>query len=122
MQLRRILPVVLGALLVLIGGSAHAAGRTWNYLTTGNGHGFQVFDASGDKYKITQFLDHPYRYVRPTPGQPTAEGIARRNLAYDFFFGIKGADWLNHATADSPEYLDQDNIIHAPCAGGGATA
>jgi GH15 family glucan-1,4-alpha-glucosidase len=122
MQLRRLLAAALGVLLVLTSGSAHAASRTWNYLTTGNGHGFQVFDATGDKYKIVQFLDHPYRYTKPTPGQPTAEGIARRNLAYDFFFGIKGADWLNHATNDSPEYLEQDNIIHAPCAGGGATA
>ena len=39
--------------------------RTWNFLTTGNGYGFQVFDTNANK--ITQFLEHPYRYLRPSP-------------------------------------------------------
>ena len=94
--------------------STALAQRTWNRVTTGNGHGFAVFDASPGAYKITTFLEHPYRYLAPTPGNPTGEGISRRNLAYDFYFGIKGSDWLNHAVDASPEYVDQSNVIHAP--------
>src|SRR4051794_18325431 len=94
--------------------STALAQRTWNRVTTGNGHGFQVFDASPNQYKITTFLEHPYRYLRPAAGNPNGEGVARRNLAFDFYFGIKGQDWLNHPVNDSPEYVEQTNIIRAP--------
>src|SRR5262245_50872355 len=94
--------------------STALAQRTWNRVTTGNGHGFAVFDASPSLYKITTFLEHPYRYLAPTPGNPTGEGISRRNLAYDLYFGIKGQNWLNQAVTASPEYLDQSNILHVP--------
>jgi hypothetical protein len=92
--------------------STALAQRTWNRVTTGNGHGFQVFDASPNAYKITTFLEHPYRYLRPTT--PNAEGVSRRNLAFDFYFGLKGSDWLNHPVNDSPEWVEQTNIIRAP--------
>ncbi|MDB4967959.1 MAG: hypothetical protein JWN44_3648 [Myxococcales bacterium] len=106
--------VVLATLLVAT--SASAQQRTWNFLTTGNGHGFQVFDTNAKK--ITQFLEHPYRYLRPNASDPHAEGPVRRNLAYDFYFGVRGggtSGWLNtpSSTGDA-DYLDQSHIIRAP--------
>src|SRR5262245_33744341 len=59
--------------------------RTWAYLTTGNGHGFQVFDVN--KNRITSFLEHPYRYLRPQ-ADPQSDGVGRRNLAWDVFLGL----------------------------------
>ena len=70
---------------------AIAAPRTWFYMPTGNGHGFQVFDRS--QGKITTFLEHPYRYVSPsgrgTPSDREVPGVGRRDLAYDIYFGAK---------------------------------
>jgi GH15 family glucan-1,4-alpha-glucosidase len=101
--------------------------RTWNYLPTGNGHGFQVYSA--EKHRITHFLEHPYRYLRgrtvPAP-PPESEGVGRRNLAFDVFFGLKsggGAGWLSEPQAsEAPEYVDQSNIIRAPTTVGGTKA
>src|SRR5437879_4786556 len=95
--------------------AAHAAPqRTWNYLTTGNGHGFQIYDTNTNK--IVAFLEHPYRYLRPR-ADPKSDGVGRRNLAFDFYFGVRGAGgsiWLNAAAPGDPRYLDNNNIIHAP--------
>jgi GH15 family glucan-1,4-alpha-glucosidase len=114
---------IVAAALVSSPASAQVA-RTWGYLTTGNGHGFQVYDVN--KNKIVSFLEHPYRYVRQRPNEPKSDGIGRRNLAYDFFFGIKvpgAAGWLNAPTnAGDPEYLDQSNIIHTPLSLAGVNA
>jgi GH15 family glucan-1,4-alpha-glucosidase len=102
----------MGALaLGLVAPRASAEGRTWSKLTTGNGHGFQVYDA--DKKKIVQFLEHPYRYLKARPGQPQSDGIGRRNLAFDFFFGVKGGWFTDAGAVDEPLYVDQDNIIAA---------
>jgi MYXO-CTERM domain-containing protein len=101
---------------------AGAATRSYNQLTTGNGHGFQVWDAQAKK--ITTFLEHPYRYLRPG-ANPQGEGVSRRNLAFDFYFGIKapgGEGWLTAGTAGDPEYTDQSNIVHAPITYAGVTA
>ncbi len=101
---------------------AGAATRSYNQLTTGNGHGFSVWDAQAKK--LTTFLEHPYRYVGPG-ASPQGEGISRRNLAYDFYFGIKapgGQGWLTAGTAGEPEYVDQSNIVHAPITYAGVTA
>jgi hypothetical protein len=104
--------------------AAHAENRTWHFLTTGNGHGFQVYDES--KHKITTFLEHPYRYIAPStiPALPPEhEGIGRRNLAFDVFFGVKGAGWLSSDQgAEAPEYVDQSNIIRVPATLGGTKA
>lgn len=105
---------------------AEAVTRTWNFLTTGNGFGFQGYDA--DKRKITTFLEHPYRFVRPRP-DPRSDGFARRNLAFDFYFGVKGQQgggWLNDPmaaqVAGDPSYLEESHIIRAPFTVGGASA
>ena len=110
------LAVSLG-LLGVLAGDARAVGpqRSWSFLTTGNGHGFQVFDTN--KNKIVSFLDHPYRYVAPR-ADPRSDGIGRRNLAFDVFFGVKasgGAGWLSRpSSAGDAAYVDESNIIHAP--------
>src|SRR5262245_65364020 len=59
---------------------------SYQFLTTGNGFGFQVFDVSQNA--ITQFLENPYRYLRPNPSNPDGEGVVRRDLAFDTYFGI----------------------------------
>ena len=103
---------------------ARAENRTWHFLTTGNGHGFQVYDEN--KHRVTTFLEHPYRYIAPStiPSLPPEhEGVARRNLAFDVFFGVKGAGWLsNDQGAEAPEYVDQSNIIRVPATIGATKA
>jgi GH15 family glucan-1,4-alpha-glucosidase len=109
---------------LLLSTPAYAQQRTWNFLTTGNGYGFQIFDTNANK--ITQFLEHPYRYLRPSPTDPHAEGVVRRNLAFDFYFGVRGggtSGWLNApTTAGDPGYVSESHIIDAPATLGGITA
>src|SRR5262245_40081881 len=101
--------IVAAALAALGPGSAREQ-RTWNYLTTGNGHGFQIYDTN--KNKIVAFLDHPYRYLAPKP-DPKSDGYGRRNLAFDVYFGLKGG-WLSTPTqAGEVAYVDESNIIRA---------
>lgn len=104
------------ACAVCVAAPAFAQQRTWNFLTTGNGYGFQIYDTNANK--ITQFLEHPYRYLRPNSSDPHAEGVVRRNLAYDFYFGVRGGattGWLNAPTSTGdPGYVDETHIIRAP--------
>ena len=84
--------------------------RTWQMLTTGNGHGFQVYNR--ETGKIEQFLEHPYRFVAPTDTSRT-EGIERRDLCQDIYFGarINGTSyWLTKS--ESVVYETQSHIIH----------
>lgn len=128
MQLRSSILVGLAlgaaAAITVVPREARAEQRSWNFLTTGNGHGFQVFDAN--KHRITTFLEHPYRYIAPQnvpqlPPEP--EGVGRRNLAYDVFFGLKGKGWLSDDQGkDDPEYVEQTNVIRAPATIGGQKA
>ena len=111
-----------GLLWVATAASADKPVRTWNYLTTGNGHGFQFFDTN--KNKITHFLEAPYRYLRPR-ADPRSDGIGRRNLAYDFYFGVKGGSgggWLNTGTAGEASYVEETNVIKVPITLGGVSA
>ena len=86
-MLRRLIPalVVVGA----VARPAHAVDpvASFRYLVTGNGFGFQVYDQSANAIK--QYLERPYRYLRANPANPDGEGIVRRNLAFDTYFGIK---------------------------------
>ena len=68
---------------------------SFRYLVTGNGHGFQVFDVGANA--VMQYLERPYRYLKANPGNPDGEGIVRRNLAFDTYFGVNvggTAAWL----------------------------
>ncbi len=87
---------------------------SFRFLVTGNGFGFQVFDANANA--ITQFLERPYRYMRPNPSNPDGEGIVRRNLAFDTYFGLRtpgDAGWLSKRAPSSVSYLEETNIIRS---------
>jgi GH15 family glucan-1,4-alpha-glucosidase len=97
-------------------GSAHALDpvASFRYLVTGNGHGFQVFDV--DANAIKQYLERPYRYLRASPSNPDGEGIVRRNLAFDTYFGVRvggQAAWLSTRDPSEVGYVDQTNVIRS---------
>lgn len=95
--------------LTPVDGAAYS--RSWHFMTTGNSHGFQVFDR--DAKRIKTFLEHPYRFVAPGDDERKS-GIGRRNLAHDIYFGVRAGGqttWLHDQT--SVEYEQQSNIIHA---------
>src|SRR5688572_27157917 len=127
MLLRRLSKIVGSAIAfgaLLLSPKEASAQRTWHHLTSGNGHGFAIFDAQ--KNRITQFLEHPYRYMRADPGNYKAYGIGRRNLAFDVYFGVKGgggSGWLGEpSNAGEPEQFEQTGIIRAPATVGGVNA
>src|SRR3989344_1416246 len=66
--------------------SADTETRSYHYLPTGNGHGFQVFDSAS--HKLIAFLDHPYRYLR-APKKFCHDGPERRNLIDGFSLGMQ---------------------------------
>lgn len=93
---------------------------SFRYLVTGNGHGFQVFDVGANAIK--QYLERPYRYLRANPQNPDGEGIVRRNLAFDTYFGVKvgsTASWLGGRAPSEVGYVDQSNMIRSALAVGG---
>src|SRR5687767_1123267 len=114
-------------LVALASSEAGAQTRTWYYMPTGNGHGFQVFDRA--QSRITYFLEHPYRYVAPGADDRTW-GIGRRDLTHDIYPGVRingTSKWLNNcgsgecADFTSVEYEAQTNIIHGTTSVNGAT-
>jgi len=104
------------AFLVRAPRPAHAIDpvESFRYLVTGNGHGFQVFDVTANAVK--QYLERPYRYLRANPSNPDGEGIVRRNLAFDTYFGLRvgtQAAWLGTRTPSEVGYVDQSNMIRS---------
>ncbi len=122
MPINRVIPLLLAALLQIGLATptwASAPGRSWHYMPTGNGHGFQVFDRQ--EGKITSFLEHPYRYVAPGNTERTF-GVGRRDLAHDIYFGVRVNEhsaWLNQIREVS--YEEESHIIHGVSTHGGAT-
>lgn len=120
---RRLLPAL--ALLVLASARPAEAVEpvaSFRYLVTGNGFGFSVFDTSANAIK--HFLERPYRFLRANPQNPDGEGIVRRNLAFDTYFGIKAggsAGWLGGRAPSEVGYVDQSNMIRSSVAFGGVT-
>ena len=93
---------------------------SFQFLVTGNGHGFQVFDQTANAVK--QYLERPYRYMYPNPSNIDAEGIVRRNLVYDTYFGVKvgsTAEWLGGQAPSSVNYVNESNMIRSELAVGG---
>ncbi len=87
---------------------------SFTYLVTGNGFGFQVFEVSDNAVK--RFLERPYRYMRPNPENPDGEGIVRRNLVYDAYFGVRGssgATWLGEVAPEEVGYVEETNVIRS---------
>ncbi len=116
-MLRRALPAL--AAVVAISATARPALAvdpvpSFRYLVTGNGFGFQVFDVTANAVK--QYLERPYRFIKANPSNPDGEGIVRRNLAFDTYFGVKvgsNAAWLGGKTPSEVGYVDQSNMIRS---------
>jgi hypothetical protein len=117
---RRIAPAL--ALVALLARPALAVDPvpSFKFLVTGNGHGFQVFDVSANAVK--QYLERPYRYLHANPSNPDGEGIVRRNLVFDTYFGVKvgsQAGWLGGKTPSTVEYVNDSNMIRSELSFGG---
>jgi MYXO-CTERM domain-containing protein len=125
-QRSRLLSLAVVAVLTAVAvRPAHAIDpvASFRFLVTGNGHGFQIFDVSANALK--QYLERPYRYLRANPQNPDAEGLVRRNLAFDTYFGIKvgaQAAWFGGKTPSEVGYVDQSNIIKSVVTVNGVTA
>ncbi len=118
---RRLLPIVaLGVLATPARAIEPVA--SFRQLVTGNGHGFQVFDASANAIK--HYLERPYRFIRANPSNPDGEGIVRRNLVFDTYFGVKvagAAAWLGGRPPSEAGYVAETNMIRSVVALGGVT-
>src|SRR5262249_16673503 len=103
---------------------------SFRYLVTGNGHGFQVFDVSANAIK--QYLERPYRYLKANPSNPDGEGVVRRNLAFDTYFGMKvgsAGTWFGGRApargGRAPReigYVEQSNMIRSAVTANGVLA
>ncbi len=95
----------LGAGLVASRAEAVVPHRSEQFLPSSNGRAAVAYDAVN--FKLTQFLEHPYRY--PQAGQET------RNFAYDSYPGIRVATtaaWLDGVPGSLVEYLPGTGIVH----------
>jgi len=97
--------IALALALTASAAAAVAPHRSFHQLSTGNGHGFTVYDARAAK--VTFFSEHPY--LAPSPGALT------RNLAFDAFFGLRAdgeGAWLAGLPARAA-YVEQTHVIRA---------
>src|SRR5262252_6340266 len=121
----RLVPALALATIALATRPAHAIDPvpSFRYLITGNGHGFQIFDVSANAIK--HYLERPYRYIRANPSNPDSEGVVRRNLVFDTYFGTKvGSQALWHGGRAPSEvgYVAESNMIKTAITQGGVTA
>ena len=87
---------------------------SFKFLVTGNGQGFQVFDVNANAIK--QYLERPYRYLKANPSNPDGEGIVRRNLVFDTYFGVKAGGtsaWLGGRAPSDVGYVNESNMIRS---------
>jgi MYXO-CTERM domain-containing protein len=116
-MLRRALPGLLAVVAIAMTARPALAidpVPSFRYLVTGNGHSFQVFDVSANAVK--QYLERPYRYLKANPANPDGEGIVRRNLAFDTFFGVKAggnAAWFAGRAPSQVGYVEQSNMVRS---------
>src|SRR5687767_13613867 len=120
----RLIPALALAVLAVSARPAQAIDPipSFRYLVTGNGFGFQVFDVSANAVK--QYLERPYRYIRANASNPDGEGIVRRNLVFDTYFGAKvggSAMWFGGRTPSEVGYVDQTNVIRSVVTMGNVT-
>ncbi len=126
-MLRRSLPLAaLAALAISVVARPAVAVEpvaSFRYLVTGNGHSFQVFDVTANAVK--ELLERPYRYIKQNASNPDGEGIVRRNLAFDTYFGMKvgsSGTWFGGRTPSEVGYVDQSNMIRSVVSANGVTA
>jgi hypothetical protein len=121
----RLIPSLLAlAAVSAVARPAHAVDPvpSFRFLVTGNGFGFQVFDVGANAVK--QYLERPYRYIRANASNPDGEGIVRRNLAFDTYFGAKvgtQATWFGGRAPSEVGYVDQTNVIRSVVTMGSVT-
>ncbi|MBV8756601.1 MAG: hypothetical protein JO257_04985 [Deltaproteobacteria bacterium] len=118
--MRRSLTAAALALAVSTTAQAGDPVPSFKYLVTGNGQGFSVFDVNANAVK--QFLERPYRYLKANPSNPDGEGIVRRNLVFDTYFGVKAggtAAWLGGHAPSSVGYVNESNMIRSEQSVGG---
>jgi hypothetical protein len=95
---------------------------SFNFLVSGNGYGFQVFDTTTNAIK--QYLERPYRYLSANPANPDGEGIVRRNLVFDTYFGVQASGasaWLGGRSSTDVGYVSESNMIRTAVGVGGVT-
>ena len=110
-RMKTLIGFCIAMMLSHVNAQENIPGRSWYKLTTGNGHGFQIFDRM--EGKLTQFLEAPYRYVAP-PDNERKGGIGRRDLMHDVYFGLRyqgEQKWFTELT--DVRYEDQSHIIMA---------
>ncbi len=123
-QSRRFGLLATAFVIAVSGSPAHAIEPvpSFRYLVTGNGFGFQVFDVGANAVK--HYLERPYRFLRANPQNPDGEGIVRRNLVFDTYFGVKAgstAGWLGGRTPGEVGYVAETNMIRSVASVGGVT-
>ncbi len=122
MTARRLAPALVAVAALAKPALAVDPVPSFNFMVTGNGYGFQVFDVTANTVK--QYLERPYRYLKQNPSNPDGEGIVRRNLAYDTYFGVQvgsTAAWLGGKTPSEVGYVDESNMIRSAVSVGGVT-
>jgi GH15 family glucan-1,4-alpha-glucosidase len=109
----RILALALLLLAPRVFAASPAPVASFTQLPTGNGFGFSIFDTATKK--VTAFLERPYRYL--TPGtDPHGDGVYRRDLAYDVYFGVRGGGsggWLPDQAQSEVGYVAQSGVIRS---------
>src|SRR3569623_743497 len=93
---------------------------SFKYLVTGNGQGFSVFDVNANAVK--QFLERPYRYLKANPSTPDGDGIVRRSLVFDTYFGVKAGGTSAGLGGRAPSvggYVDESYMIRSEQSVGG---
>ena len=120
----RLIPILALAAVSAAARPAYAVDPvpSFRYLVTGNGFGFQVFDVGANAVK--QYLERPYRYIRANAANPDGEGIVRRNLAFDTYFGAKvggQAMWFGGRAPSEVGYVEETNVIRSVVTMGSVT-
>lgn len=116
---RRLIPALAVVALAAAPAGAVEPQSSFRYLVTGNGFGFQVYDAAANAIK--HYLERPYRYLRAGTN-PDGEGVVRRNLVFDTYFGVKtnqGAAWLGGRAPSETGYVQETNMIRSAVTVGG---
>ncbi len=115
---------IVAGLVLAAPGKASAAATTQDWLITGNGHGFQIYEkydpaAATTLAKLVAFYDYPYRYIK-SKGNTSVPGVPHRNLLASgkaeqpvvgdgVYFKVDGVSTAGVEPAMS--YLEQTHIV-----------
>src|SRR5690349_2664981 len=107
---------LLGLVVLSVSPRAAAEERSFHRLVTANGHTAVSFDRARSRFDT--FLEHPYRYFAPRtdPADHCAEADESRDLAFDFYFGVRdgaAGTWLSDVPVDAGGYVPGTGILWA---------